>query len=260
LLEPNQQKEEGTMDSVADYLETPATTAALEYAGPEPAALAETVIERRAGWQLLDWRELWRYRELLYFLAWRDVKLRYKQTVLGLAWALIQPLGTMLAFTLFLGPVAGASSSQTPYALFVYAGLLPWFFFANGITAAGQSIVSNQNLVTKVYFPRLAIPLAAVGVGVLDFLVGLGLLAVLMVANGVAPGPRIAWLPLIALALAITTVGVGTLLAALTVPEATSQSKVWTLIVFFLNSPLILVPFTVKCCEQRRIAVKGCHQ
>src|SRR5262249_17745461 len=136
-----------------------------------------TVIEPRPGWRLIDLRELWQYRELLFFLAWRDVKVRYKQTVLGAAWAVLQPLATMVVFALFLGPLAGArAAGEPPYPLYVFAGLIPWTFFAATITAAGQSIVGNQNLVTKVYFPRLIIPLSAVGAPVVDLGVAFGLL------------------------------------------------------------------------------------
>src|SRR5262245_56046302 len=128
-------------------------------AGEDPVAdpgdhLPPTVIERRTGWQPFDLRELWRYRELLYFLAWRDIKVRYKQTVFGVAWALIQPLATMAAFALFLGQAAGIAEGLTyPYSLFVLAGLLPWLFFAAAVGSASSSVVTNQNLVTKVYFP-----------------------------------------------------------------------------------------------------------
>src|SRR5262245_35273905 len=128
-----------------------------------------TVIERRSGWRFLDLGELWRYRELLYFLIWRDIKVRYKQTVLGATWALLQPLATMVVFTLFLGRAAGiVGDLPYSYALFVLAGLLPWTFFGSALAAAGQCVVGIQNLVTKVYFPRLTIALGAVGAGLRD--------------------------------------------------------------------------------------------
>src|SRR5262249_60134120 len=119
--------------------------------------LPETIIERRPGWHFVDLHELWRYRELLFFLTWRDVKVRYKQTVLGAAWAILQPFATMVVFSLFFGRLAEMPAGSVPYPLFVFAGLLPWFFFSNGITSASQSVVGSQNLVTKVYFPRLII-------------------------------------------------------------------------------------------------------
>lgn len=176
-----------------------------------------TVIERRPDWRIVDLGEIWRYRGLLMQLTWRDVMVRYKQTVLGAAWAILQPLATMAAFSLFLGRVAGSASSDLPYPLFVFAGLLPWTFFSNAISSAGQSIVGNQSLVTKVYFPRLIIPMGAVAAGLVDFAVALGVLAALMVFYGVAPTAGIILAPFIVLALVVTALGVGTLLSALTV-------------------------------------------
>ncbi len=179
--------------------------------------LPVTVIERRPGWRFFNLAELWRYRELLGFLTWRDIKVRYKQTVLGAAWAILQPLATMAVFTMFLGRVAGISTGDVPYPLFVFAGLLTWTFFANSVTNAGQSIVGNQNLVTKVYFPRLIIPMSAIGTGLVDFLIAFGMLIVLMICYGSALSWSILLTPVIFLFLAIAALGVGTLLAALTV-------------------------------------------
>lgn len=176
-----------------------------------------TVIEPRPGWQLINLRELWRYRELLLILAWRDIQVRYKQTVLGVAWAVLQPLATMVVFSLFIGRVAGAKSDGLPYPIFVFAGLLPWFLFANSVVAAAQSVVTNQSLVTKVFFPRLLIPLASVGPFVLDFLVGLGLLAIMMIGYGMVPGWGLIAVPLLTVGLVLAAIGVGTLLSALTV-------------------------------------------
>ncbi len=185
----------------------------------EPAVeLPLTVIEPRSGWQVVEFRELWRYRELLYFLIWRDVKVRYKQTSLGVLWAVIQPLATMAVFTFFLGQAAGVVGELSyPYSLFVFAGLLPWMFFAGAVASAGQSIVGNQNLVTKVYFPRLLIPLSAAGVGLLDFLIGFGMLLGLMALHGVWPGWNFLWVPALLVLLMTAALGVGILLSALTV-------------------------------------------
>ena len=179
--------------------------------------LPEVVIERRRGWRIVDWDELWRYRELLFFLTWRDVKVRYKQTVLGAAWALLQPLATMVVFSLFFGRVAAGSPTDVPYPLFVLAGLVPWMFFANAIASAGQSVVGSQNLITKVYFPRLFIPMGAVGAGLVDFAIAFGLLLVMMLGYGLTPGWGLVLVPLIALGLVTAALGVGTLLSALTV-------------------------------------------
>jgi lipopolysaccharide transport system permease protein len=184
---------------------------------PETADLPVTVIERRPGWQVVDLAELWRYRELLFFLTWRDVKVRYKQTALGAAWAVLQPLATMVVFSLFFGRLAKTPALRYPYPLFVLAGLIPWTFFANAIASAGQSVVGSQSLVTKVYFPRLIIPMGAVGAGLVDLVVSLALLVVMMAVYGVAPGWGLLAVPLVALGLVVAALGVGTLLSALTV-------------------------------------------
>jgi lipopolysaccharide transport system permease protein len=176
-----------------------------------------TIIEARKGWQVVDFGELWRYRELLFFLTWRDVKVRYKQTALGAAWAILQPLATMLVFSLFFGRVASAPGSLVPYPLFVLAGLVPWMFFASAITSAGHSIVSNERLVTKIYFPRLIIPMSAVGAALVDLGISLAMLLVMMPFYGIVPGPGLLLVPLVVLGLVIAALGIGTLLAALTV-------------------------------------------
>jgi lipopolysaccharide transport system permease protein len=176
-----------------------------------------TIIEARRGLDLAGLHELWRYRELLYFLAWRDVKVRYKQTILGAAWTILQPLATMVVFTIFFGRVANVSVGDFPYSLFVLSGLLPWFFFANSVSSAGQSIVGNQNLITKVYFPRLHIPMSAVAAGLVDFTISCALLAVMMVAYGIISGLPLLLAPVVVVALIFAALGVGTLLSALTV-------------------------------------------
>lgn len=183
---------------------------------PQPE-LPITVIEATRGWHVVNFRELWRYRELLLILTWRDIKVRYKQTLLGAAWAVLQPLATMLVFSLFFGRVADMPTGGTPYPLFVFAGLLPWYFFANAITAASQSVVGNQSLVTKIYFPRLLIPLGAIGPCLVDLGIGFGVLLVMMPWYGTVPGWGLLAVPLLAVGLAVAVVGVGTLLAALTV-------------------------------------------
>jgi lipopolysaccharide transport system permease protein len=192
---------------------------AAEYA-PAPAAreddLPVTVIGPGSPWRLVDVAELWAYRELLFFLVWRDVKVRYKQTALGAAWAVLQPLAAMLVFTLFLGRL-GAASSDLPYPLFVFAGLLPWTFFAGAVTAASQSVVGNQGLVTKVYFPRLLIPVSAAGAPLVDFGITSVLLLGMMLAYGVVPGWGALLVPALVLGLVVAALGVGALLAALTV-------------------------------------------
>jgi lipopolysaccharide transport system permease protein len=179
--------------------------------------LPVTVIERRPGWHLVDLRELWRYRELLWILTWRDIKVRYKQTVLGAAWAVLQPFATMVVFSLFFGRVAEAPPGDVAYPLFVLAGLIPWFLFSNSITSASQSVVGNQSLVTKVYFPRLLIPLGSVGPYLVDGIIALGMLLVMMVFYGVMPGWGLLLATVLLLGVVLAALGVGVLLAALTV-------------------------------------------
>lgn len=185
----------------------------------EQESLPLTVIEPQTGWGLVNLRELWRYRELLYFLAWRDVKIRYKQTVLGIGWAIAQPLATMAVFTLFLGRASGVSTGIEHYPLFVFAGMVAWAFFSNTITAAATSVVSNERLVTKIYFPRLIIPLSTVGVGLFDLVIASTLLGIMALGYGVLPSWTIAMLVPAVFLLAIAAAGMGILLSALIVAQ-----------------------------------------
>jgi len=172
-------------------------------------------IEPARGWTSLSLGELWQYRELLYFLTWRDVKVRYKQTVLGAAWAIIQPLFLMVVFSLFFGRLARVPSDGVPYPVFTLCALLPWQLFSHALTESSNSVVGNQNLITKVYFPRLVIPIASVLGGVIDFVIAFGLLLVLMLYYGIAPGLPIVTLPGFILLALLTALGVGLWLAAL---------------------------------------------
>ena len=195
----------------------PATKSARADASPsEPPP---TVIEPQTGWAFPDPGELWRYRELLFFLALRDIKVRYKQTVLGLGWAVAQPLATMAVFALFLGKMAGASAGVEHYPVFVFAGMVAWTFFGNTVTAAAGSVVANERLVTKIYFPRLIIPLSTVGVGLFDLVVASALLAVMALAVGMVPDWSALLLPLVVGSLAVAAAGVGVLLSALIVSQ-----------------------------------------
>lgn len=176
-----------------------------------------TVIRPSRGWSPLDLKELWRYRELVYFLTWRDVKVRYKQTALGASWAVIQPVFTMVVFSLFFGRLAGVPSDGLPYPIFSFAALVPWTFFSNGVTQSANSMVSNQNLVRRVYFPRLAIPLATILAGLVDFAIAFTVLIGMMVYYGTPLTAQVVWiLPLLLLAL-VTALGVGLWLSALNV-------------------------------------------
>jgi lipopolysaccharide transport system permease protein len=199
-----------------------------------PAALAVTVVEHAPGWRVLDIGELWRYRDLLFFITWRDVKVRYKQTALGAAWAVLQPLATMLVFSLFFGRVAANPTSDVPYALFVLAGLVPWMFFANAIALAGQSVVANNDLVTKVYFPRLIIPLGAVGAGLVDLAVAFSLLMAIVAGAYPVLGWSFLLLPFLILGLALAATGVGVLLSALTVAYRDFRHVVPFLVQFWM--------------------------
>ena len=188
-----------------------------EHAEPHLPDEHLTVIQARPGWQIVDFAEMWRYRELLCFLVWRDVKVRYKQTVLGAAWAVLQPFAQMVVFSIFFGRMAEMPSSSIAYPLFAFAGLLPWTFFSNAIASAASSVVGNQNLITKVYFPRLFVPASAIGVGLVDFGIAFGMLLVLMLYYGVWPSAGLILVPLILVGLTAAALGVGTLLSALTV-------------------------------------------
>ena len=175
------------------------------------------VITPPSGWQLVNVGELWRHRELLFFFAWRDVKVRYKQTVLGAAWAVIQPLLMMVVFTAFLGRMAGANSTALPYPLFVFAGLLPWMFFSSAIASAGNSVVSSESIITKIYFPRLLVPFAAVAATFVDCLCTLGTLALMLLYYRVWPGPALLLVPVVIALTGLLALGIGTLLAAMNV-------------------------------------------
>jgi len=174
-------------------------------------------IESSKGWVSLKLHELWEYRELLYFLTWRDIKVRYKQTVLGAAWAIIQPFFTMVVFSLFFGRLARVPSDGIPYPIFSYTALVPWTFFANGLNQAVHGMVNHSNLIKKVYFPRLAIPIAKVLAGMVDFLLAFVVLIVMMFAYGIVPTVNMLWLPLFLLLALATSLGVGLWLSAMNV-------------------------------------------
>jgi lipopolysaccharide transport system permease protein len=179
--------------------------------------LIETIIRPRPGWISVNWRELVESRELLYFLIWRDISVRYKQTVLGVAWAVLQPIFSMLIFTVIFGKLAKMPSDGHPYPVFVYAGLLPWMFFSNAVTGASQSLVNQQSLLTKIYLPRLFVPTASVGGGLVDLGVSFGVFAGLLVIYRVAPGWSILAIPFLILLTVVAALGVGLTLAAITV-------------------------------------------
>lgn len=174
-------------------------------------------IEPSTGWVSLKFKELWEYRELLYFLIWRDIKVRYKQTVLGAAWAIIQPFFTMVVFSLFFGRLAKIPSDGIPYPIFAYAALVPWTFFANGLNHASNSLVGSSNLIKKIYFPRLAIPIASVLSGIVDFILAFIMLIGMMIYFGFVPTTNVFWLPLLIILALITSLGVSLWLSAMNV-------------------------------------------
>ena len=175
------------------------------------------VIQQSKGWRTLDFKELWAYRELLWMLALRDIKVRYKQTILGCVWALIQPVMGMVIFSIIFGHWAKIPSDNYPYPIFVYSGLLPWTFFANALTQSGNSVIGSASLISKVYFPRIIIPLASIGSCLLDFAIALAIMLGLMVFYGVGFGVNLLALPILLVALIFTALGVGTFLSALMV-------------------------------------------
>jgi lipopolysaccharide transport system permease protein len=180
-------------------------------------AVAVLRIRPSRGWVALRLDELWRYRELLYFLMWRDIKVRYKQTVLGAAWAIIQPVFTMVVFSLFFGKLAKMPSDGVPYPIFSFAAMVPWTFFAGALVNSADSLVGSANLIRKVYFPRLAIPIATVIAGLVDFAIAFVVLLGMMLYYGIMPTANVLWLPFFLLLACVTALGVGLWLSALNV-------------------------------------------
>jgi lipopolysaccharide transport system permease protein len=181
-------------------------------AGDNPPGIENRVhvhIEPSKGWVSLRLGELWNYRELFYFFIWRDIKIRYKQTVLGASWAVIQPLFTMVIFSLFFGRLANVPSDGIPYPIFSYAGLVPWTFFANGLLQSSNSLVNNSNMLKKIYFPRLILPISSVFAGIVDFVLAFLVLLLMMAFYRIYPTGNIIWLPLFLLLALVTSLGVG---------------------------------------------------
>jgi lipopolysaccharide transport system permease protein len=193
-----------------------ASVRSLPEAGFVPEAQVHVIAPSRS-WVPLHLGELWEYRELLYFLVWREIKVRYKQTALGIAWAVIQPVFTMAVFSLFFGRLGKLPSDGLPYPVFVYCALLPWQLFAFALAESSNSVVANQRLITKVYFPRLIVPIAAVSVGLADFAISCVVLAGLMAAYGIAPSAAAWTLPMFTLLAVATALGVGVWLSAINV-------------------------------------------
>ena len=205
-------------------------------------ALLEIIIRPRRGWIAVNWKELYDFRELLYYLALRDVKIRYKQTVLGVAWAVIQPLFTMLIFTLVFGRFAKMPSEGLPYPVYVFAGLIPWTLFSGSLTAAAQSLVQQQSILTKIYFPRLFIPTATLGPFLIDMLVSFVLYGLILGWYGVVPRWQVVFLPLLVGLTVLTSLGLGFLLSAMIVVYRDVRHLIPFLIQILLFASPVIYP------------------
>ncbi|MCE9591940.1 MAG: ABC transporter permease [Planctomycetes bacterium] len=207
---------------------------------PPPPAATVKVLRPRRGFERLDTTQLWRYRELLSFLAWRDIKVRYKQTLLGATWAIIQPLLTMVVLSLFFGRVIDLTdrTGKVPYPIFLYAGLLPWTFFSSAVTAATNSLVNNAHMLRKIYFPRLLVPVASIGVPLIDYLMASSVLLALMAWYRLAPTPAFLLIPALFGLTFIAALGIGVGMAALTVSYRDSRY----LVPFFIQLGFFITP------------------
>lgn len=210
-------------------------------------------IEPSKGWVSLGLSQLWRYRELIYFLIWRDIKVRYKQTILGGAWAIIQPLFTMVIFSVFFGRLAKVPSESVPYPIFSLTALVPWTFFANGVSLSSTSLVSDQNLVKKVYFPRLAIPIAKVLAGVFDFALAFLMLPIMMLYYHIRPTLHVIWLPFFLLLALSTSLGVSMWFSAMHVQFRDVQYVIPFLVQAWLFATPIAYPSTLLAQPWRTI-------
>ncbi len=210
---------------------------------PEAAnSIPELVIRPSKGWVSLNLGDLWRYRELMLFLAWRDISIRYKQTVLGAAWAILQPFFTMVVFSVFFGMLAKVPSDGLPYPVWSFCALIPWQLFAYSLTESGNSLVANQNLITKVYFPRVVIPIAATLGGLLDFVIAFVVLIAMMLFYHISPTSAIWSLPLFILLAIITALGAGLWLSALNVEYRDVRYTITFLIQFWMFLTPIAYP------------------
>ena len=211
----------------------------------QPAEFPTFRIDPPSRWTAIGFRELWDYRELLYFLTWRDIKVRYKQTALGAAWAIIQPVFMMVVFSLFFGRLAGVPSDGIPYPIFTFCALLPWQLFAHALTESSNSLVANERLITKVYFPRLAVPLSAVLGGLVDFCIAFVILLVMMAYYRIVPSWAIVLLPAFILLAIATALGVGLWLSALNVQYRDVRYTINFLIQFWLFATPVAYPSSI---------------
>lgn len=214
-------------------------------------AIQEIIIEPRRTPAGLQFRELWHYRELLRFLVVRDIKVRYKQTVLGGLWAILQPFMNMIVFTIFFGHLAKIPSDHLPYPIFVYTALLPWQFFSSSIGSSGNSLVANSNLISKVYFPRMIIPAATLGAGCLDFFIAFIILIMMMIYYNIFPGWGIFLFPLLMVLVTMAALGVGMILAALNVAYRDFRYVIPFLIQFWLFATPVIYPASIVPAQWR---------
>lgn len=184
---------------------------------PTDADLRVTVIEPHTGWRGVDWRELREYKDLFFFLIWRNIKVRYAQSAIGVGWAVLQPLASMVVFTIIFGNLVGVESDGAPYGVFAFAALVPWTYFANCLTEGSASMVTNATMISKIYFPRLIMPLAVIGARMVDFFIAMGILALILLFNGIVPNLGVLMLPLLVVVLTLSAAGLGLWLTALAI-------------------------------------------
>lgn len=209
------------------------------------------VIEPQSGWRAIDIKEIWRFRELIWTLASRDIRVRYKQTVIGIAWAVLQPVMLMTIFTIFFGRLANMPSNDKPYPVLVFAGLLPWTFFASSISLSANSLVNSASLVSKVYFPRLIIPLASIGSCLVDFVISFALLLIIMLWFGVPWSRSLLAVPLLLLCTACLALGVGVLLSALNVAYRDLKHAIPFVIQIWMFTTPVIYPSSIVPPEYR---------
>jgi lipopolysaccharide transport system permease protein len=229
------------VDRASSVIDQPSGQEGARALGEQPSSHI-TVIRPSQGWVSLKLHELWEYRELLYFLTWRDIKVRYKQTVLGAAWAIMQPFFTMVVFSLFFGRLAKVPSDGIPYPIFSYAALVPWSFFAGGLSQSSNSLVGSSNLIKKVYFPRLVIPISSVSSSLVDFSLAFSVLLLMMFYFGIVPTWKVVWLPPLLLLALVTALGVSLWLSALNVQFRDVHHVVPFLVQFWLFATPIAYP------------------
>lgn len=220
---------------------TPSTVAEIKAEAPQPQ-MPVLHIRPPSGWWAIPFGELWAFRELLYFLVWRDIKVRYKQTAIGAAWAVLQPLLTMAVFWLFLGKLARLPSDGLPYPVFYFSGLVPWTYFAYSLNFTTNTVISNQSLLTKVYFPRLVLPISAVLSGLVDFGIGFVLLIFILLGYHIVPGVSIVWLPALLLLAVCTALGVGLWLSALNALYRDVRYVITFLVQFWMFASPVMYP------------------